>query len=101
MLIVSSIISISLIIIVSLTNSMIINYISDVAGAPMYGAGGDIVVFNKTSHKIINDTMFIDFWDYSVKWCNMMKEYNDLDIKIILSPTSSVKPCTYDKTRMN
>lgn len=101
MLIVSSIISISLIIIISLTNSMIINYISSISGAPMYGAGGSIVVFNKNSHKVINETNFNDFWEYPVEWCNMKNKYDGTNINIKIFPTSSVKPCTYDKMRMN
>jgi len=97
MLFITSILSLLPIIISSLINNLVINFISDLGSAPMYGLGGCVAAYNQSNHDEINMVCFNSFWEYPIEWCEMQYKYINIpDIIIKVEPTYSVAPCTYD-----
>lgn len=100
MLFITSILSLSLIIVSSLVNNLVINFIGDIGRAPMYGLGGCVTTYNQSNHDEINMVCFNNFLDYPIEWCEMQHKYiNVPDVIIKVEPTYSVEPCAYDTTK--
>lgn len=100
MLFTTSIISLSLIIISSFVNNLVINFIGYTAGAPMYGMGGNVIAYNQSTGDGINMTFFNEIWQYPTKWCEMQHYYINIpDVIVDVGPVYSEPPCTYDVTR--
>src|SRR5579872_7407767 len=93
----TSFLSLMLIIILCFINNLVINLTKKIAGAPIYGIGGHVIAFNKSSHEEIDGKLFRDFWEYSITWCNVSHKYvNNPNISIKSYPIVMSHTCNYD-----
>lgn len=100
MLFLSSTLSLLLIIICSIVNNLIINFISYVGSAPSFSIGGTISVYNKSTDNLIGVKFFDNLWDCPITWCNIKNKYmNYSGIIIRPEPEMLTSPCTYDITK--
>lgn len=92
-----SFLNLLLIIILCLINNLTINLTKNIVGTPIYGVGGHVIAFNKSSHEEIAGKLFRDFWEYSITWCNVSHKYiNNPDISIKSYPIMMSHTCNYD-----
>lgn len=99
MLFITSGFSLLLLIITSVTNNVVINFIEKTSGVPLL-LFGQIEVFNISDHKRIDDTYYEDLWNCNMVWCQMWNKYiNNSNIVIKLSPANVMPPCTYYENR--